>query len=69
VAAAHCVGTDFAGVDVLAHPSGRFYLLEANSPCYFPQAEAFGRVDVARAMVEALLARRASCRIPALSRP
>ncbi len=69
VAAAHCVGTDFAGVDVLLHPSGRFYLLEANSPCYFPQAEAFGGVDVARAMVEALLARRASCRIPALSRP
>lgn len=69
VAAAHCVGTDFAGVDVLLHPSGRFYLLEANSPCYFPQAEAFGRVDVARALVEALLTRRASCRIPALSSP
>jgi hypothetical protein len=58
VRATHLTGHDFGGVDVLLHPSGRAYLLEANSPCYFPQAESFGKADVARAMVEALLARR-----------
>ena len=45
-------GTFFAGVDVLVHPSGRLYLLEANSPCYFPSAQPFDdSPDVAGAMV------------------
>lgn len=56
--AAHALGYDFAGVDILLHPSGRAYLLEANFPCFFPQAERFGRADVAGLMVEHLLARR-----------
>lgn len=53
VAAAHTLGTDFAGVDVLTHESGRLYVLEANFPCYFPQAERFG-AEVALAMVDHL---------------
>ena len=44
-------------VDVLEHPSGRLYLLEANSPCYFPQAEEYG-ADVAGALLEYLLSQR-----------
>jgi len=53
VAASHVVGYAFAGVDLLLHPSGRAYLLEANFPCYFPQAEMFG-ADVAGAMLDYL---------------
>ena len=60
VEATRVLGVAFAGVDVLVHPSGRAYLLEANSPCYFPQAEAFGSVNVAGAMVEHLLILRRS---------
>ena len=56
VRATQVLGYAFAGVDVLLHGSGRIYLLEANFPCYFPQAERFGRVDVAGAMVEFLRA-------------
>lgn len=55
VRATHALGIDFAGVDVLVHPSGRAYLLEANFPCYFPQAEAHGAADVAAAMLDHLL--------------
>jgi hypothetical protein len=54
VEAAHIVGTDFAGVDILLHESGRAYVLEANFPCFFPQAERFG-VSVAGAMLAYLL--------------
>ncbi len=50
-------GMAFGGADVLEHPSGQHYLLEVNSPCYFPQAETFGKADVAGAMIEALLRR------------
>jgi hypothetical protein len=46
---------EFAGVDVLEHPSGRVFVLEANCPCYHPQAEHFG-VDVAGPMVDHLVA-------------
>lgn len=53
-------GTDMAGVDVLAHPSGRAYVLEANFPCYFPTAQTHeGTPDVAGAMVDFLLAKAA----------
>lgn len=52
VRAARVAGSAFAGVDVLEHPSGRLYVLEANSPCYFPQAEAWGKADVAGAMID-----------------
>lgn len=54
VAATHVVGYAFAGVDLLVDPDGGLWLLEANFPCYFPQAEDFG-ADVAGAMVDHLL--------------
>lgn len=59
VAAARAIRREFAGVDVLEHASGRLYLLEANFPCYFPQAQEVGGIDVAGAMVEHLLAKSA----------
>lgn len=57
VRAARVAGTHFAGVDVIEHPSGRLYVLEANFPCYFPQAESWGLADVGGAMVDWLLER------------
>lgn len=36
----------------------RLYLLEANSPCYFPQAQVYGTADVAGALLEYLLSQR-----------
>jgi hypothetical protein len=57
VAAATVAGSHFAGVDILVHPSGRLYVLEANFPCFFPQAESFGFVSVAQAMIDWLLLR------------
>lgn len=45
------------GVDILQHPSGRLYLLEANFPCYYAQAQLEAGVDVAGAMVDYLLDR------------
>jgi hypothetical protein len=49
-----------AGVDILSHPSGRLYVLEANFPCFFPAAYVAPGVDVAGRMVDTLLARRAA---------
>ncbi|MEZ4268719.1 MAG: hypothetical protein R3F39_20370 [Myxococcota bacterium] len=60
VRATAVAGTHFAGVDVLAHPSGRLYVLEANFPCYFPQGESFGAADVSGALVAFLLAQAES---------
>ncbi len=45
------------GVDILEGPGGRLYLLEANFPCYYAQAQLSGGVDVAGAMVQYLLER------------
>lgn len=50
----------FGGVDILRHESGRLYLLEANFPCYFAQAQLVAGIDIAGAMVAELLARAAS---------
>lgn len=58
VRAAHASGTSFAGVDILEHSSGRRYVLEANFPCYFAQAQAASGVDVAGAMLDCLRAMR-----------
>lgn len=55
LAATRALRMEFAGVDVLEHPSGRVYVLEANCPCYHPQAEHHG-VDVAGPMVDHLVA-------------
>lgn len=55
VAAANALRVDFAGVDLLRHPSGRIYLLEANFPCWFAQSQIVAGIDVAGAMVDRLL--------------
>ena len=61
VAASRVAGSEFVGVDVIEHlPTGRLYLLEANFPCYFPQAEEFGLADVSGAMLDHLIAKRAA---------
>lgn len=56
--AAEALRVELAGVDVLVHPSGRAYLLEANFPCYFPSAQVHpGTPDVAGAIVDWLVAK------------
>jgi glutathione synthase/RimK-type ligase-like ATP-grasp enzyme len=60
LAAARGIQVALAGVDVLVHPSGRLYLLEANFPCYYPLAQRVAGIDVAGAMVDWLLARAAA---------
>jgi hypothetical protein len=55
VGAAELLGIEFAGVDILEHPSGRLYLLEANFPCYFAQAQVFGKIDIAGMMIDYLM--------------
>jgi hypothetical protein len=57
VAATHAERIEFAGVDLIQHPSGRVYVLEVNYPCYFAQATLGGGVDVAGPMVDYLVAR------------
>lgn len=57
VASVKAVRREFGGVDLLEHPSGRIYLLEANFPCYFAQAQLVAGIDVAGQMVEFLAAK------------
>jgi hypothetical protein len=57
VAATRAIRREHAGVDILQHESGRLYLLEANFPCYFPQAQLVGGIDVAGALLDHLLAK------------
>lgn len=54
--AVHALGLRFGGVDVLRHPSGRLYVLEANFPCFHTHAETVAGVDVSGAMVDELMA-------------
>lgn len=55
--ATRAIRREHSGCDVLEHPSGRVYLLEANYPCYFPQAQRIAGVDIAGAMVDHLIKR------------
>ena len=59
VAAVQALRLEFGGVDVLEHPSGRVYVLEANFPCYFAHAQVTAGVDISGAMLDHLLAKRA----------
>jgi hypothetical protein len=58
VAAVRVLRLEFGGVDILEHESGRLYLLEANFPCYFAQADLIGGADVAGAMLDHLVEKR-----------
>jgi len=55
VAACRALRQAHGGVDILEHPSGRLYLLEANFPCYYAQSQLEAGVDVAGAMAQYLL--------------
>jgi hypothetical protein len=57
VAAVESLRVDFGGVDILLHPSGRHYVLEANFPCYFAPAQTVGGFDVAGAILRHLRAK------------
>jgi hypothetical protein len=57
VTATRVLGYELGGVDVLEHSSGRGYLLEANFPCYFAQAQDVAGVDISGAMLDHLLAK------------
>ena len=54
VRAVQTVRCEFGGVDILAQPDGRMYVLEANFPCYFPQAQLVAGVDIAGMMIDYL---------------
>lgn len=60
---------EFGGVDILEHESGRLYLLEANFPCYFAQAETVAGIGVAAAMVDHLASNAATAGSPVPPRP
>ncbi len=62
VAAVKALRLEFGGVDILEHPSGRLYLLEANFPCYFADAQELAGIDVAGAMVEHLMGKARALR-------
>lgn len=57
VTATKTLRVDTAGVDILEHPSGKLFVLEANFPCYFAQAQQVAGVDVAGAMVDHLISK------------
>ena len=59
VTATRALRLELAGVDILEHPSGRLYLLEANFPCYFATPETVAGIDVSGALVEHLMAKSA----------
>ncbi len=70
VAAAAAVGTDFAGVDLVEGADGALKVLEVNSMPAWSGLQSVAAVDIADALVEALLARLAERRAAAsLPRP
>lgn len=57
IAAVACLGLEFGGVDILRHPSGRLYVLEANFPCYHAHAETVAGIPVSGHMLDHLIAK------------
>jgi len=64
VRATRAQGVSTAGVDILAAPDGQLYVLEANFPCYFAQAQLAVGVDVSGMMLEYLLEKRRNLHSP-----
>jgi RimK family alpha-L-glutamate ligase len=56
VAAARCVGADFAGVDIVAAADGGLFVLEVNSMPAWSGLQSVAAVNIADAIAEALLA-------------
>lgn len=57
IKAVHALGLEFGGVDILRHPSGRLYLLEANFPCFHGHAETVAGIPVSLHMLDHLIAK------------
>ena len=57
VGAVRALRYEFGGVDLLQTPDGRNWLLEANFPCYFPQAQLVAGIDLSGMMIDHLLAK------------
>jgi hypothetical protein len=62
VAATRTLGIEMAGVDVLRARDGKLFLLEANFPCYFAEAQYAVGTDVAGMMIDHLLAKARATR-------
>ena len=60
VGAVRALRLEFGGVDILEAPDGRLYLLEANYPCFFAQAQTVAGIDIAGMMVDHLLGKLAA---------
>lgn len=58
------LGLELGGVDVLAHPSGRVYVLEVNFPCFFGHPWRAAGIDVAGVMLRHLRAKGRALRAP-----
>lgn len=57
VRAVQALRLEFGGVDLLEHPSGRLYVLEANFPCFFADPQTVAGIDVAGMMLDHLMAK------------
>jgi glutathione synthase/RimK-type ligase-like ATP-grasp enzyme len=55
VRAASCVGANYAGVDIIQAPDGRFYVLEVNSMPAWNGLQRVARVHISDHLVDAFL--------------
>jgi glutathione synthase/RimK-type ligase-like ATP-grasp enzyme len=55
IRAVRAIKSEFGGVDLLQAPDGQIYLLEANFPCYYPQAQMVAGIDISGMMIDHLI--------------
>ncbi|MBT3413248.1 MAG: ATP-grasp domain-containing protein [Candidatus Jacksonbacteria bacterium] len=55
IEAAHALGVEFGGTDIIFDKKGNPYVLEVNSPCYFPRCQMTTGVDISGMMVDYLV--------------
>jgi glutathione synthase/RimK-type ligase-like ATP-grasp enzyme len=53
--AASCVGADYAGVDIIQGPDGRFFVLEVNSMPAWNGLQRVSRIRISDHLVDAFL--------------